>query len=90
MTLKDLNKIRDYIVTEIVREPLIMFDDTVRGDDEYQKIDLIEVIVTLYNLLHKEVTGEDYEYFFHWANKIGAWLEEDAFKDILGGDDNEG
>ena len=37
--------------------------------------DLIEVIVGLYEYLHKEVTGEDYNYFYHHANKIGAWVE---------------
>ena len=40
---------------------------------------MLSVIASLYNLLHKEVTGEDYEYFFHWANKVGGYVDDNYF-----------
>ena len=45
-------------------------------------IDLLGIIASLYNELHLSVTGEYYDYMFHWANKCGADVEEDLFKDI--------
>lgn len=58
-----------------------MFDPSIRGDDDsYQNIDLIEVIASLHNMLYKAVTGQYYDYMFHWANKVGSWVYDDMFK----------
>lgn len=76
MTIDELNDIRAFIVENIMRNPDIMFNDTLRGGTGY---DLIEIIASLYEKLHREVTGEPYEYMFHWANKIGSWVEDDFF-----------
>lgn len=43
-------------------------------------IDLIEIIASLYEELHREVMGEPYDYMFHWANKSGSWVESDLFE----------
>ena len=32
---------------------------------------LIDVIASLHNELYKEVTGDYYDYMFHWTNKCG-------------------
>ena len=71
MTKEELQEIRAYIVNNIMREPKIMFEDKCRDI-----VDLPSVIASLYNKLHKEVTGEDYDYMFHWANKCGAWVDD--------------
>lgn len=52
---------------------------TVFFNIEADEIDLIEVIASLYELLHQMVWGEPYRYMFHWANKCGAWVEDDIF-----------
>jgi hypothetical protein len=38
-------------------------------------LDLLEVIASLHNELYKAVTGDYYNYMFHWVNKItgGYW-----------------
>ena len=56
-----------------------MFSEKIRGttDDD---IDLIEIIASLYEELHREVMGEPYNYMFHWANKCGSWVESDLFE----------
>lgn len=40
-----------------------------------------DLICSLYNLLHKTVTGEEYNYFFHWANKAGYEVDENLWED---------
>lgn len=80
MTREDLDAITFWLKVNIMRNDNIMFDDVIRGDDEYQVIDLIEVIASLHNMLYKEVTGEYYNYMFHWANKVGSWVYDDMFK----------
>lgn len=69
-----LNYIREYIVNNIMRE-----SDIMNNEDCRNVVDLPEVIASLYELLHLIVTGEPYEYMFHWANKCGSWVENDLF-----------
>ena len=74
MDENELRIIREFIIENIIREPDIFMeclDINVTED-----IDLIDVITGLYNMLHKSVTGEDYDYMWHWANKIGFWCDD--------------
>lgn len=81
MTREELDNITHWIKNNIMRDSNIMFDDNIRGDCyEFQDIDMIEVIASLHNMLYKEVTGEYYDYMFHWANKVGSWVYDDLFK----------
>lgn len=77
LTKEELDNVREYIISNIVRNPNVMFDDNIRNDDYEYAPDLVEVIVNLYELLHIEVTGKEYNYMFHWANKIGSWVDTD-------------
>ena len=72
MTENELNTIKWWLIENIFRNSDIMFDDNIRRDD----IDLVEIIASLYEMLHREVTHEPYEYMFHWANKVGSWCED--------------
>ena len=80
MSKDALDAITWWIKVNIMRNDRIMFDDVIRGDGVYQYIDLVEVIASLHNMLYKEVTGEYYDYMFHWANKVGSWVYDDLFK----------
>lgn len=79
MTQKKLEKIRNFIIDNIIREPDYMFSEEIRGNYE-NDIDLAEVIASLYEELHREVMGEPYDYMFHWANKCGSRVESDLFE----------
>lgn len=76
----ELAELTNFIIRKIMRNPDLMFDDTVRGNPDSDDIDLLEVIASLHNMLYKEVTGEYYDYMFHWANKVGGWVYDDMFK----------
>lgn len=80
MPIEQLDYITVWIKDNVMRNSKIMFEDAVRGDDKYYDVDLIEVIASLHNMLYKEVTGEYYDYMFHWANKVGSWVYDDMFK----------
>ena len=73
MTAQDLDKIRAYLVDNVFQNEDIMFSD------DRDITDLPEIIASLYEMLHRVVTGEPYNYFFHYANKIGSWVEEGLF-----------
>lgn len=75
-----LKMIRDFIVNYIMRDSFVMYSDDARDAGPHH-IDLIYVIASLYEELHKQVTGEPYEYMFHWANKVGSWVEDDLFSE---------
>ena len=68
-----LDQIREYLIDNVFRNPDVMF-----SKERYEK-DLPDIIASLYEVLHRTVTGKPYEYMFHWANKIGAWVEDDLF-----------
>lgn len=72
MTKEQLAVIRDFIVNYIMRDSFVMYSEA--RDVGANHIDLISIIASLYEELHKEVTGEPYEYMFHWANKVGSWV----------------
>lgn len=79
MTEKQLTTVRSWIINNIMRNKSIMFSDERYEND----VDPIEVIASLYELLHREVTGEKYEYMFHWANLTGSWVEETLFTNMI-------
>ena len=84
LTSEELNKVREYLIWSVMRNPDVMFNDDIRGDSEtINTPDMVSIIVGLYELLHIEVTGESYDYMWHWANKIGSWVETktDFFKE---------
>ena len=66
----ELSKIRNYIIENYIRNPDVMFNDNP---------DLINASVGLYDILHITVTGDHYDYMWHWANKIGAWCDDLEF-----------
>ena len=68
----------------------IMFDDRFRinldrRDDPEPFYNILEVIMSLHNLLYESVTGSRYDYWFHWWNKTagGCEFNEDYFTDEL-------
>lgn len=78
VNMDKLDYIRDYIVKNVMRNPDIMFNAQIR---EVQEVDPVDIIASLYNELHEVVTGERYDYMFHWANKVGSDVNEDIFKE---------
>ena len=74
MTEKELEKIREYIIDNVMTDTDIMF-----SDNRIDGVDLPGIIASLYELLHREVTGEPYQYFHHFANEIGSDVEDDLF-----------
>ena len=73
-----MNKITGWLIHNVFRNPNILYNDNIRGvhDDD---IDLVNVIASLHNLLYECVTGDRYDYMFHWANKEGAFCSDDIF-----------
>lgn len=95
MTKEELAKVRGWLVENIFRNSDIMLSDNryfeIYGDPrELEELDMCEVIASLYELLHREVEGEDYGYFFHHANKVGSWVEDKIFINLLNGGKEDG
>lgn len=76
----ELAELTTFIIKKVMRNSDLMFDEVVRGRDDSDDVDLLEVIASLHNMLYKEVTGEYYDYMFHWANKVGGHVYDDLFK----------
>ena len=87
---KKLDQITDFLKWKIFRNMDIMylddppaveldksFIDKYHGEIKYAE--LVDIIASLHNLLYEAVTGERYDYMFHWTNKIGS----DCFDDIF-------
>ena len=85
MDQKTLNAITQYLINNIFRNPDYMFD-TQHSEDVHS--DLIDIIATLHNYLWECVTGEKYDYMWHWANKCGADCDDNF--DMLGQQKKDG
>ena len=76
MTKENLDALTSDLIDNVIQNKNYVFD----LDAEYN-IDLLEIIASLHNILYKEVTGEYYDYMFHWYNKIaGGTLEDSMYK----------
>lgn len=50
--------------------------------EKYTTYDLLDIIASLHNELYKEVTGNYYDYMYHWANfGYGGNPNDHMFKD---------
>lgn len=65
MDRQKLDNITENIIDNVMRSGRV-YD---YSDDNV--VYLIDVIASLHNELYKEVTGDYYDYMFHWTNKCG-------------------
>ena len=87
-----MNEITQWLKYNIFRNDYIMLSDNryidyIYVDGEYKvskstSIDLVDIIASLHNLLYECVTGERYDYMFHWANKVGSWCNDNIFDNM--------
>lgn len=80
---EELNKITEILIDQVFRNGNLICnchneDYIVFIEKEY--VDLFDVIASLHNLLYEAVTGSKYNYMWHWANKEGAWCNDNVFK----------
>ena len=90
MNDEDLKKVREFLIANVFRNPDIVLScvDIARGDVE--GIDFVDLIASLYDMLHLTVTGEHYDYMWHWCNKVGGWCDDLALYKLLDIKDKEG
>ena len=69
-------------IAGIMRDSNIMYNDYIRGEKD-DDIDLMELIAYLYEIIHQLYYHVDYHYMFHWANKVGAWVDEENIEIII-------
>lgn len=69
MTKEKLDQITTQLIWDIYRNPNVAFCKT---DNEAY---LLDVVASLHNVLYKEVTGESYDYMFHWLNKCTGGVD---------------
>ena len=83
MNEEELKKVREFLIDNVFRDPYIVLAsvDIARGDVE--GIDLVDLIASLYDMLHLSVTGEHYDYMWHWCNKVGGWCDDLALYKLL-------
>lgn len=80
-----LDDITNYLIAHVFRNGNIMLcEDNFADDDD--ETPLADIIASLHNLLYEAVTGERYDYMFHWANKVGG----DCLDNIFDDDTSEG
>lgn len=77
MTKEQLDKITEYLKWNVWRNDNVMFDNSCIEEGDVS--DLVDIISSLHNLLYEEVTGERYNYAFHWANKVGSDVLDNIF-----------
>lgn len=80
MTTEKLNKITEYLKENVWRNENVMFDK--EFIEEHDVENLVDIISSLHNLLYEEVTGERYNYAFHWANKVGSGVDDNIFDNL--------
>lgn len=70
-------------ITEYLKEKVWRNDDVMFELDTDKMGDLVDIISSLHNLLYECVTGERYNYAWHWTNKIGSDTLDNVFDNII-------
>lgn len=70
----DIKEVNVWLKNEVYRDSDVVFDN----DFHYF---LLDVVASLQNLLNYAITGEPYNYAFHWTNKIGYNGIDDSLLD---------
>ena len=79
MTYEKLKEITGK-VADVIKEGGFILEDECLSD--YDKYELLDIIASLHNELYKEVTGQYYDYMFHWANHgYGGVPDDGLFKE---------
>lgn len=86
MTEKQLNELTYWLRENVFKNPKIMHNEWLweqEIDKDNVDTDLIDIIASLHNIIYELVTGERYDYMFHWCNKIGADCNDNVFDKLL-------
>lgn len=80
----DIDKITTWLKNNVFRNEHIAYDITdeklpLLPYGDIGEADILDVIASLHNLLYEQITGERYDYMFHWANKLGLDCIDDMF-----------
>lgn len=86
-----MNEKQLYELTQWLKYNVFMNEDVMHSDYIWnqaiectgQSVNLIDVIASLHNLLYEAITGDKYNYMFHWTNKIGSSCWDDIFNELL-------
>lgn len=71
LTTEQRNKLKNLIIDRVMMNPDVLFNTNNMSDDEIP--DIIDIIVGMYEYIHQLSTGGQYDYMWHYANKIGGW-----------------
>lgn len=92
ITKEKLDEITGYLLENVWRNSDVMYPYYPPGckEDPSELVsDLVDIISSLHNLLYEAVTGERYDYAFHWCNKIGSCTKDNIFDEVKENADNE-
>lgn len=70
---RKLREITEFLAVNVFRNEDIMLNDIppIKLNDGIE-VELTDIIASLHNYLCQAITGNRYNYMFHWANKIGV------------------
>lgn len=70
-------------IISLMRDDTVMYNCYIRGMEDEEDTDLMELIAYLYEIIHQLYYHKPYRYMFHWANKVGSWLDEENIEIII-------
>ena len=77
-----MRAIRKFIISLMLNDT-VMYNCYIRGMEDEEDTDLMELIAYLYEIIHQLYYHEPYRYMFHWANKVGSWVDEKNIEIII-------
>ena len=83
MNEKQLDILTAWLKEHIFMNPEIMFNDLVWDESIDFDASVTDIIASLHNIICELVTGEKYDYMWHWCNKIGSDCNDNAFYKLL-------
>jgi hypothetical protein len=70
-------------IVSLMRDDTVMNNCYIRGMEDEEDTDLMEIIEYLYEITHQHYYHEPYRNMFHWANKVGSLVNEDNIDMII-------
>lgn len=72
-----IDKLKTLIIDNVVMNPNVILNNDNLADDGDPNPDVIDIVVGMFEYIYQLSTGSEYDYMWHYANKVGSWCWTD-------------
>lgn len=89
LTKEQIDKLKNLIIDNVILNPDVMHSDIILAGQCDPIPDVVDIIVGMFEYIYQISTGSEYDYLWHYANKICSWCSTDYLYQWLMREDDD-